>query len=749
MNDEALGTVGAALEYAERGWHVFPVHGLRSDGRCDCGKRNCPSIAKHPLIRNWTREATTDSDRIIEWWELYPTANVGITTGQASHIAVLDVDDSDALGGWSSKTLTAKTPRGFHLYYQLNGAPAKNSAGKLGPKLDVRGEGGYIVAPPSIHASRDHYFWVNPGATLEIVPHWLLVSNPIPNGQRNDALFKIAAAMHGRGESDEAILDELLHVNEERCAPPLSEIEVYRIRDSVLRYSVAAGRVGASPADAADGSTDTMRWPKPSPLGDELRRVNPFDEQLLPPSLRPLILDISERMQTPSDYAAAAVVVALAGCVNRRAFIQPKQRDSSWVVVPNLWGAIIGPPGFMKSPVLRSVTHPLTEIEETWRLEFKALSTKYEAEKEKAELEKQAWREKFKATVKKGGAATLTVPSNPTPPTQKRLILMDATTEKLHEILRENPAGVFVLRDELTGWLGELEQPGRESERAFYLTAWNGDTGFTVDRIGRGSIHVPAVCISLLGGIQPSRLRHYLGDVITGGPGDDGLFQRFQILVWPDLPQGYKFVDRPPNSKALRSVERVFSQLTELLTDSPVKLCFDQDGQQLFNAWLEKLELKVRDGSGLAPCVVAHLSKYRSLMPTLAALFALADCAADNSGIDRSMLVGIAYARQAAAFCEYLESHALRAFDSIIAPETRAARDLARHIQAGDLGDTFHTREAYLKGWSGLSSPESVRAALEVLEDAAWVRPIKAGSSASGGRPSETWAVNPEVFNAS
>src|SRR6266571_7832292 len=126
MNDEALEIVGAALEYAERGWHVFPVHGLRSDGRCDCGKRNCRNAAKHPRIMAWTKEATTSYEKIIAWWEEFPTANVGIVTGCASHIAVLDVDDPDALGGCSSKTLTAKTPRGLHLYYQLNRTPVRN-----------------------------------------------------------------------------------------------------------------------------------------------------------------------------------------------------------------------------------------------------------------------------------------------------------------------------------------------------------------------------------------------------------------------------------------------------------------------------------------------------------------------------------------------------------------------------------------------------------------------------------------------
>ena len=67
-------------------------------------------------------------------------------------------------------------------------------------------------------------------------------------------------------------------------------------------------------------------------------------------------------------------------------------------------------------------------------------------------------------------------------------------------------------------------QAGREQERAFFLEAWNGDSPFTVNRIGRGSVHVPAACVSLFGNIQPSRLRSYLSDAITGGPGGDGLF---------------------------------------------------------------------------------------------------------------------------------------------------------------------------------------------------------------------------------
>ena len=147
---------------------------------------------------------------------------------------------------------------------------------------------------------------------------------------------------------------------------------------------------------------------------------------------------------------------------------------------------------------------------------------------------------------------------------KRKLVLTDATFEKLHEILGENPGGVLVVRDELTGWLAQLDKQGREGERGFFLQAWNGDGGFTIDRIGRGSIHVPAVCVSLLGNIQPGRLRGYLSEVLEGGPTDDGLFQRFQLLVWPDPPRNWRLVDRLPNRTAAVAAENVYARLANL-----------------------------------------------------------------------------------------------------------------------------------------------------------------------------------------
>jgi hypothetical protein len=492
----------------------------------------------------------------------------------------------------------------------------------------------------------------------------------------------------------------------------------------------------------------SVEWANPLPLADDLPAVQPFAAEFLPKSFLPLVEDLSERMQTPMDYAAASVIVALAGCVNRRAVMQPKAEDTSWRVIPNLWGAIIAPPGMMKSPILRAATLPLTHIEDKWRAEFESARADFELEKERAELRWQAWREDYKNAVKKGGAEPIQPDKTLRQPAQQRLVLCDATFEKLHEILQENPAGVVVLRDELTGWLATLDKQGREGERAFFLQAWNGDGGFTVDRIGRGSIHVPAVCVSLFGAIQPARLRWYLSDTVAGGPNDDGLFQRFQIIVWPDCPRDWKLIDRAPNNHALAMTEKILSSLAHLSADFPVRMRFDCDSQKVFFEWLTELEGKVREERGLHPAIVAHLSKYRSLMPSLAALFELADRAAADDELGGTITVNLEHARKAAALCEYLESHAKRIYACIVSPEHRAARELARHIQAGDLKNPFKTRDVYLRGWSGLDDPDRVRSACRLLEDAGWISEEVAPRSQGGGRPSEAWQINPMVSHA-
>jgi putative DNA primase/helicase len=464
-----------------------------------------------------------------------------------------------------------------------------------------------------------------------------------------------------------------------------------------------------------------------------------FDLELMPESFRPLVKDVAERMQVPLDFPAVAAITTLAGITNRRAVIQPKRNDHTWVVVPNLWGGIVAPPGMLKSPSISCMTQPARAIESDWRNEHEQRERDYQTALELQELEKAAWKDQVKAAAKKGVDRPSKPESDLVPPILRRLITSDATFESLHRVLSENPAGMFVIRDELTGWLAGLERQGREQERAFFLECWNGDSPFTIDRISRGSIHVPHACISLFGGIQPARLRDYLADALRDGPSNDGLIQRFQLMVWPDLPPTWRYVDRQPDSDALDCAARIYQRIASIdATDSALRLQFDDAAQVLFEEWLTDLEQRIREDSLSLP-MQAHLAKYRSLMPSLALLFALAD--------GRTDCVPISQARLACDWCEYLESHARRVYSAQTRPEQQAAVNLSKRLAKGWKREEgfFNVRDVYRNQWSRLDTPDAARGALLVLEEYSWVRRELSAEVQSAGRPSETYLINPKV----
>lgn len=170
----------AALAYARRGWRVFPCH-TAVPGGCSCpAGAGCASIAKHPRTRHGLHDASADADTIKRWWRMWPQANVGLRTGDG--LVVVDIDPAhggmaslralEAAMGRIPPTLAVRTGgAGLHLYFS-SGDAIRNSAGALGPGIDIRGDGGYVIAPPSWHASGSWYRW-NGGPTLAPLPGWV------------------------------------------------------------------------------------------------------------------------------------------------------------------------------------------------------------------------------------------------------------------------------------------------------------------------------------------------------------------------------------------------------------------------------------------------------------------------------------------------------------------------------------------------------------------------------------------------
>lgn len=242
----------AALAYMARAWSVIPIerHGKR------------PLV---PWLEFQSRLAT--AEEIEHWFQRWPDANIAVVTGQLSGLVVLDVDPrhGGAAGlaqlvierGPLPRTVEAVTGGGGrHLYFSHPGAPVANRVG-LRPGIDVRGDGGCVVAPPSVHPNGRRYAWAparSPGAApLAALPRWLLhpeggghASHPLSHwrqlvhegvgeGERNATLASLTGHLLRHGVDPQVALELLLAWNRVRCRPPLDDGEVARVVDSITR----------------------------------------------------------------------------------------------------------------------------------------------------------------------------------------------------------------------------------------------------------------------------------------------------------------------------------------------------------------------------------------------------------------------------------------------------------------------------------------------------------------------------------
>ncbi len=274
-------------------------------------------------------------------------------------------------------------------------------------------------------------------------------------------------------------------------------------------------------------------WNAPKPLPSELLPVPHFDLAFLPRSIAPWVGDIAERMQCPLEFVAVPAIVALGAALGRKVAVRP-QRRTDWLETPNLWGCVVGRPGAMKSPAATEALKPLRRLETEARKKHVGALEAYELELELHKLKTADAKRAAREALKAGGEAQLAASEVPQEPKARRYLVNDTTYEALGEILADNPNGVLAYRDELVSLLKTLDREEYAAARGFFLSAWNGTGGYTFDRILRGRTHIEAACLSLLGSTQPGRIAEYMRRAVSGGAGDDGLIQRFGLLVWPD-----------------------------------------------------------------------------------------------------------------------------------------------------------------------------------------------------------------------
>ena len=533
----------AALDYAARGWFVFPV---------PPGTKKSHKSAEHSGGRNWG--ATSDPEEIRRDWARWPDANVGIATGAASGFFVIEADTAAGHGvdgiaalaalieahGPLPETIEALSPSGsWHIYFRWpEGCGVRNSAGLITRGVDVRGDGGMIVAAPSVKpGAAQPYRWKNPPPLFDLAdcPGWLLDLATRPKaapGLRIDTgptgtawaeaalrgeLAAVLAAPQGRRNA--ALNAAAFSLGQIVAGGGLAEADAAaRLTGAALAIGLEAGETVRTIASGMAAGMAAPRWPAIAPAYAQATDADPVDlwgrfdppalpEGLLPPIIEEFAVVQGARMGSDPAGLAVAALVTCAAAIPDSVKIQVKEHDPHWTESARLWAALVGAPSTKKSPILSAATGPLCRLDvemfRDWTAEVAAFTATPKDERQ-------------------GQAA----------PPQRRLRIEDATVEAAQVVLEGSPWGVLLLQDELSGWFGAMDKynggKGANADRGFWLRSFNGGE-FALNRVGRGAAIIPNLSVCLLGGIQPDPIRRVAADAQ-----DDGLLQRlFPVILRP------------------------------------------------------------------------------------------------------------------------------------------------------------------------------------------------------------------------
>lgn len=717
------------------------------------------------------KDALPFPDAVAKWPGL-TNGNMGLHPGP-SGLLVVDVDvkngalGEEALSGLQRQygplpeTYTVTTPSGgWHLYFKR---PFSEIIGNvdIGSGIDIRCDKGYVVMAGS-QIDLAFYQVAKNLPVAELPQAWHKLFKPSGASAIVVDMPHFPSAKPARVQ--EALQNIPANLPYEDWIRVLAGLHSEELLDIARVWSSGDPRYSLKEFDGVwDGFTSNkpnsvsiatvfhlekkylpQQWEDPIPLPSGLAPVLAYRTDLLPPALRSFVEDIADRMQCPPDFPAVSIVISLATLVGRRCGIFPKREDD-WLVVPNLWGAVVGRPSLMKTPAIQQAMKPLDALIKEASKEYGTSMEVFAVDKEIHAAKKDAWKKGIRKAAEKGEPTEAVPPPEALfKPVERRLRTSSGSVECLTSLLSENPYGLLILRDELTGWLRGLDRSGREGDRQFFLEAWNGNgSSFDYDTFAHGHLHSEGLCLSMLGSIQPGPLSHLIAQAVKGGGGDDGMVQRFQLMVYPDNSNQWKNVDRKPDQNAVDRVHDLFKRLDVMLLsndgEEQVSLRFDASAQEIFNEWWAKLEKGIRDETSTQ--VESHLAKYRSLMPSIALLLHLAELALAGGEMTP---VTAAAASRAVGWCDYLESHARRIYGLTAVAEVEGARSLLGKLKGGDITSPFTARQVYRNHWSGLNSSSEVENACTILMDHGY---LKATEQRGVGRPKIEYSLNPGAFD--
>lgn len=762
MSREVLAELALAFSKA----HSVPVFPCRQD--------------KSPTTNHGFKDASSDPAVIREMFADVEAEYIAMPTGAVTGVSVLDIDvpkDDSPVSGFDwlnvhrnliPQTRTVQTPSGGLHYYFRHVEGLRNSNGRIAARVDVRGDGGLIIVGGlGYELMQDNAFDQLPvfpdsvirqlerpsdGSKSQLGARYDWADAFLPS-QWHTTVRDNVASLVARGASRADVLQFAALLTMEGYTQAQTE------QDLAVFYDSATAK-GWTPQKATDNFAPLQfPLPKTDPLPE-------FPDACVPPSLKPWLTDVAYRMDIPMEYIASAALVSASSIIGRRAAIRPKMNDP-WEEHANLWGLVVAPPGELKSPSVNQALKPITDLEREERKRWEQIEIAYRKELAILTERESLAKKDLKDALKKGDGSEVAAKEaledlhakivklqRKLAAGGRRYLCNDATTEKLAELCAANPYGLMLSRDEISGWFETLTRAGKEGDREFFLEAWSGNGEHSYDRIGRGSIYIPHVCLSLFGTIQPGKLDSLIHSAGQDGKGADGLLQRFQILLYPDRRGPRSYVDEPPDKDAQIAYNAVYKKLAN---DEWKSICtfqagipiagpdespfhyfhFDDEAQAVATDWFIALETQIHAIE--APAFKSHIAKYRGLMPRLALNYFLIEACA---GSISSQQVPVQAVRFAIAWCELLEAHAKKLWASAINPALAPTHKLAEKILTGKVVNNMEISVIQQKKWSKLTSTDQVDLAVTQLQTWGWLRRVV---HTTGGRPSPAIALNPAL----
>lgn len=466
---------------------------------------------------------------------------------------------------------------------------------------------------------------------------------------------------------------------------------------------------------------NSAAWPSPIPLTDT-PDVMMFPVDVFPGHLKTLIDEASVALNVPPDYLALPMI-ALAGAAigNSRHIALTRTHTEP----PALYANIVGPPGAAKTPSLKILRRPFDDNQRERIDDWKRKIEAWEAD----ESDERGPR-----------------------PVLERIIVNDTTVETLGLLLHENPRGVGLVRDELSGLIGSLNQykGGKGADKQFYLSAWSGDPIYIdrkSDRAHRGSpLHVYQPFVGIVGGIQPDVLPVIGGEFRRGQRQiQDGFIDRFAI-AWPDpLPHvGERGLEISPDSlHAWTDCVGKLLGLEMVIEDGHKRPFYVQLNQSGRDEWKRFTERHANEMNlpGFLPHLVGPWSKLRGMTARIALILHFMRWTCD--GGSEGMIDGLDI-RHASKVTTYLKDHARRVHACMGSdPRIADARKVLQWIRAEPL-ERFTTRDVYRKFRGLLRNADELDAVLRLLERHHFIMPVDCDGRGGPGRaPSPAWLVNP------